>query len=74
MYHIMLRGNNREKTFIDEEDKTGIIDKRSKFPDQPENLKLWLDGKNNYFECAQSDFNLAFSKELPDRLKKALRC
>lgn len=26
VYHIMLRGNNREKIFIDEEDKTRIID------------------------------------------------
>ncbi len=26
IYHIMLRGNNREKIFIDEEDKTRIID------------------------------------------------
>ena len=26
IHHIMLRGNNREKIFIDEEDKTRIID------------------------------------------------
>ena len=26
VYHIMLRGNNREKVFIDEEDKSKIID------------------------------------------------
>ena len=47
--------------------------KRSKFPDQPENLKLWLDRKNIYFECVQNDFDLAFSKELPDRLKKGFK-
>jgi putative transposase len=26
VYHIMLRGNNREKIFIDEEDKARMID------------------------------------------------
>lgn len=48
----------------------GEMYKRSKFPDQPENLRSWLDRKNIYFECAQNDFNLAFSNELPDILKK----
>ena len=47
----------------------GELYKRSKFPDQPENLKTWLDRKNIYFECVQHDFELAFSKELPDVLK-----
>jgi uncharacterized protein (TIGR02453 family) len=48
----------------------GQMYKRSRFPEQPENLKSWLDRKNIYFECAQNDFNVAFSKELPDILKK----
>jgi len=48
----------------------GEMYKRSKYPDQPENLKSWLDRKNIFFECAQNDFKLAFSKELPDILKK----
>lgn len=48
----------------------GEMYKRSKFPGQPENLKSWLDRKNIFFECAQSDFKLAFSQELPDVLKK----
>ena len=26
VYHIMLRGNNREKIFVDEEDKARMID------------------------------------------------
>ena len=26
VYHVMLRGNNREKIFIDEDDKARIID------------------------------------------------
>lgn len=51
----------------------GEMYKRSKFPDQPENLKLWLDRKNIFFECVQNDFDLAFSKELPDRLKKGFK-
>ncbi len=49
----------------------GEMYKRSKFPEQPENLKLWLDRKNIYFESVQNDFKLAFSKKLPDTLKKA---
>ncbi|ACL74464.1 DUF2461 domain-containing protein [Ruminiclostridium cellulolyticum] len=48
----------------------GDMYKRSKFPDQPENLKLWLDRKNIYFESVQEGFNLAFSKELPDVLRQ----
>ena len=48
----------------------GEMYKRSKYPDQPENLRAWLDRKNIYFECVQKDFKLAFSKELPEVLKK----
>lgn len=48
----------------------GEMYKRSKYPDQTENLKTWLDRKNIYFECVQKDFELAFSKELPEVLKK----
>lgn len=51
----------------------GDMYKRSRFPNQPENLRLWLDRKNIYFECAQSDFKLAFSKELPDILKNGFK-
>lgn len=48
----------------------GEMYKRSKYPDQPENLKCWLDRKNIYFECVQKDYSLAFSEELSDVLKK----
>ncbi|EGD47744.1 Conserved hypothetical protein CHP02453 [Ruminiclostridium papyrosolvens DSM 2782] len=48
----------------------GDLYKRSKFPDQPDNLKLWLDRKNIFFESVQDNFQLAFSKELPEVLKK----
>ncbi len=51
----------------------GEMYKRSKFPEQPENLRIWLDRKNIYFDCAQTDFKLAFSKELPDILKRAFK-
>jgi uncharacterized protein (DUF2461 family) len=49
----------------------GEMYKRTKFPDQPENLKTWLDRKNIYFESVQDDFKLAFSKDLPSVLKKS---
>jgi uncharacterized protein (TIGR02453 family) len=48
----------------------GEMYKRSRFPEQPENVRSWLDRKNIYFECAQNDFTLAFSKELPCVLGK----
>ena len=51
----------------------GEMYKRSRYPDQPENLQLWLNRKNIYFEAVQNDFKLAFSKELPEVLKKAYR-
>lgn len=44
--------------------------KKSKFPDQPEKLKTWLDRKNIYFDCSETGFNLAFSKELPRVLQE----
>ncbi len=48
----------------------GDMYKRSKFPDQPENLRSWLDRKNIYFQSVQNDFGLAFSGGLPEVLKK----
>lgn len=47
--------------------------KRSKFPDQPDRLKEWLDRKNIYFESNQSGFELAFSEKLPEILKKGFK-
>ncbi len=47
--------------------------KRSRYPEMPENLQLWLNRKNIYFESVQNDFQLAFSKELPDVLKKGFK-
>lgn len=51
----------------------GEMYKRSKFPDQPENIRTWVDRKNIYFECIQNNFELAFSKELPEVLKKGFK-
>lgn len=51
----------------------GELYKRSKFPDQPENLKTWLDRKNIFFECVQNNFELAFSKDLPEVLKQGFK-
>ncbi len=51
----------------------GEMYKRSKFPDQPENLRTWLDRKNIYFESEQNNFDLAFSKDLPEVLKKGFK-
>ena len=51
----------------------GEMYKRSKFPGQPENIKMWLDRKNIYFENVQNDFKLAFSTDLPETLRNGFR-
>ncbi len=51
----------------------GDMYKRSKYPDQPKQLKSWIDRKNIFFECVQKDFDLAFSKDLPETLKKGFK-
>lgn len=51
----------------------GDMYKRSKYPESPDNLKLWLDRKNIYFECVQNDFELAFSNELTVILKNGFK-
>ncbi|HHY64636.1 MAG TPA: DUF2461 domain-containing protein [Clostridiaceae bacterium] len=43
--------------------------KKTRYPDQPENIKSWLNRKNIYFECTQNNHELAFSKKLPKVLK-----
>jgi uncharacterized protein (TIGR02453 family) len=48
----------------------GEMYKRSKFTDQPENIRTWLDRKNIFFECIRGDFEFIYSKDLPDILKK----
>lgn len=51
----------------------GDMYKRSKFPDQTQNLKSWLDRKNIFFQCVQNDFSVAFSKDLPIILKTGFK-
>lgn len=51
----------------------GEMYKRGKFPEQPENYRLWLDRKNIYFESVQNDFTLVFSKDLPEILKSRFK-
>lgn len=48
----------------------GEMYKRIRYTDQPENIQSWLNRKNIYFESVQNNFDLAFSKNLPDVLKK----
>ena len=42
--------------------------KRSRFPDQPEKLKIWLDLKNINFEHTSKNFELLFSPQIADAL------
>ncbi len=51
----------------------GNMYKRSKHPDQPEHLRSWIDRKNIFFESVQKNFDLAFSKDLPQKLDKSFR-
>ena len=44
--------------------------KRSRYPEKPEALRQWLDKKNIYFEAVQPHFDLAYSKDLPQILKR----
>lgn len=48
---------------------TGQRYKRTKFPDEPEKIREWLDLKNVNFEHSSTDFGLLFSPALADALK-----
>lgn len=47
--------------------------KRTRYADQPDNIRQWLNRKNIYFENVRRDFGPAFSAELPDMLTKGFR-
>lgn len=47
---------------------TGDSFKRSKYPDEPENIRLWLDKKSLSFNCCSADFDLLYSDPLVDEL------
>ncbi|NLN63965.1 MAG: DUF2461 domain-containing protein [Clostridiaceae bacterium] len=51
----------------------GQLYKRSKAPDQPENIRTWMDRRNIFFECAEKGYKTAFSKDLPDILKEGFK-
>ncbi len=46
----------------------GTMYKRSKYPTQPENLRLWLDRKDLSFIARSDDYDLLFSDKLADYL------
>ena len=48
--------------------------KRTKYPDEPENIRAWLDLKNIDFEAASKDFGLLFSPRLADVLADYFVC
>ncbi len=43
--------------------------KRSRHPDQPDHLKMWLDKKSFYFVRESGDFGLLYSEKLADTLR-----
>jgi len=47
--------------------------KRSKYPDEPEQIRLWLDKKSVSFNCHSDDFDLLFSDGLADTLLDGFR-
>lgn len=68
---------NRDKAFLtafDAYQKQDIFKvqgekyKRTKYPEQPENIREWLDVKNLDFETRSKDFDLLFSPALADVL------
>ena len=48
----------------------GDIYKRSKYPDEPEDIQLWLNRKNIYSYCDSKDFDLLFSDSLAQKLSE----
>jgi len=68
---------NKDKSFVKalkcyENQKVFKIEgddyKRSKYPEQPENIREWLDKKSFHFTHNSTEFDLLFSEQLPDRL------
>ena len=47
--------------------------KRSRYPEQPENMRLWLDRKNMDFMHNSKDFKLLFSEELAQVLAEGFQ-
>ncbi len=49
----------------------GEMYKRNRYPDQPENIQIWLNRKNIFFESVQDNYDLAFSNKLSEVLKES---
>lgn len=47
--------------------------KKSKYPEQPENLRKWLDAKGFSLIHNSTDFDVLFSESLPDTLSKGFK-
>lgn len=65
VYHIMLRGNNREKIFIDEEDKLRIIDT---FEDKKKAAEYYL-----YAYCVMDNHIHLIIKEGKDPIARTIK-
>lgn len=48
----------------------GTAYKRDRYPDQPEENKLWLNRKDIYFSCSSSDFKTLYSPDLPKKIAR----
>lgn len=46
----------------------GDVYKKSKYPNQAENIRTWLDRKSICFMCKSTDFSLLFSDNLSEKL------
>ena len=64
-----------EKAFESQSDFVieGDTYKRSKYPEQPEKTRAWLDRKSICFMCKSTDFSQLYSDTLADRVIKAYR-
>lgn len=51
----------------------GDLYKRSKAPDEPENIRSWIDRKSVDFVCDSTDFSLLFSDSLHEVLAQQFR-
>ena len=51
----------------------GDLYKRDRYPDQPEENKLWLNRKNHFCFAESSDFNTLYSSDLPKKIGKEFK-
>jgi uncharacterized protein (TIGR02453 family) len=59
-FKAVLKAYKKQDIFILSDERY----KRTKFPDEPENIRAWLDLKNINFEYSSKDFDLLFSPRL----------